>query len=119
MAPCWRVVLKRKGGPLGVGQVLGNACQAGDASNVFMSRALRSRPIDKMLHPLADSEKGANGYFWGCQWSIWHSAQQHSNGRWHFFMTLDSSARPRHDGKRVHAHELTAALLEDRVHEVG
>jgi hypothetical protein len=46
-------------------------------------------------------------------------AQQHPSGRYHFFMMLDPSAKPRRDGKRVHAYEFTGLLLENRVHEVG
>ena len=46
-------------------------------------------------------------------------AQQHANGKYHWFMKLDPSSTSRRDGKRVHAYEFTGLLLENRVHEVG
>ncbi len=45
-------------------------------------------------------------------------AQQHSNGRYHFFMMTDPTAKPRKDGKRVHDYEFEGLLLWNRIHEL-
>jgi len=45
-------------------------------------------------------------------------AQQHPEGRYHFFMVTDPTAPKRRDGKDVHDYEFQKYLLENRVHKV-
>ncbi len=45
-------------------------------------------------------------------------AQQHSSGRFHFFISVDPTVKKRTDGKAVHAYEFERYLLENRVHEL-
>jgi hypothetical protein len=45
-------------------------------------------------------------------------AQQHPEGRYHFFMTTDPTASPRKDGKLVHDYEFQKYLLANRVHKL-
>ena len=45
-------------------------------------------------------------------------AQQHPEGRYHFFMATDPTVSRRKDGKPVHDYEFQKYLLENRVHEL-
>lgn len=45
-------------------------------------------------------------------------AQQHPEGRYHFFMATDPTVSPRRDGKAVHDYDFQKYLLENRVHKV-
>lgn len=45
-------------------------------------------------------------------------AQQHPQGRYHFFMTTDPTASSRRDGKPAHDYEFEKYLLENRVHKL-
>ena len=42
-------------------------------------------------------------------------AQQHANGKYHFFMAVDPEATQRQDGKLLHDYEFQGYLLENRV----
>ena len=43
-------------------------------------------------------------------------AQQNPKGRYHFFMSVDPTAKKRRDGKPVHDYEFQRYLLENRIH---
>jgi len=45
-------------------------------------------------------------------------AQQHPEGRYHFFMVTNPTASKRRDGKDVHDYEFQKYLLENRVHQL-
>jgi hypothetical protein len=45
-------------------------------------------------------------------------AQQHPEGRYHFFMATDPTAPSRKDGKLVHDYEFQKYLLANRVHRL-
>ena len=45
-------------------------------------------------------------------------AQQHPEGRYHFFMATDPTATTRGDGKPVHDYDFQKYLLENRVHKL-
>lgn len=45
-------------------------------------------------------------------------AQQTSNGRHHFYMYVDQTAKPSKDGRPIHTHEFEKYLLENRAYEV-
>jgi hypothetical protein len=45
-------------------------------------------------------------------------AQQHPDGRHHFFMATDPTVSKRRDGKAVHDYEFQKYLLENRVHKL-
>jgi len=45
-------------------------------------------------------------------------AQQQPEGRYHFFMTVDPTAKARKDGKLFHEYEFEKYLLENRIHEL-
>ena len=45
-------------------------------------------------------------------------AQQQPEGRYHFFMTVDPTAKPRKDGKLFYDYEFEKYLLENRIHEL-
>lgn len=45
-------------------------------------------------------------------------AQQNPEGRYHFFMAIDPTAKPRKDGKKVHDYDFQGYLLENKAHEL-
>jgi hypothetical protein len=45
-------------------------------------------------------------------------AQQNPKGRYHFFMSVDPTAKSRRDGKPSHDYEFEKYLLENRVHKI-
>ena len=45
-------------------------------------------------------------------------AQQHPEGKYHFFMITDPTAKPRKDTKVQHEYEFERYLLENRLHEL-
>jgi len=45
-------------------------------------------------------------------------AQQHPEGRYHFFMTVEPTASKRRDGKALHDYEFQKYLVENSVHEI-
>ena len=47
-----------------------------------------------------------------------HLAQQHPEGKYHFFMATDPTASKRRDGKLLHDYEFQKYLLENRIHQL-
>ncbi len=45
-------------------------------------------------------------------------SQQKSNGRFHFYMYIDPTARPKKVGRLAHLHEFERYKLENRAHEI-
>jgi len=45
-------------------------------------------------------------------------AQQHPDGRYHFFMSIDPTQEVRRDGRPVHEWEFERYVLENRLHEL-
>ena len=45
-------------------------------------------------------------------------AQQKPEGRYHFFMVVDPTAKARRDGKPLHDYEFEKYLLENRIHKL-
>jgi len=45
-------------------------------------------------------------------------AQQTSNGRHHFYMYVDPTAKPSKTGRSIHSYEFEKYLLQNRAHEV-
>ena len=45
-------------------------------------------------------------------------AQQHPQGRYHFFMAIDPTAKERKDGQLHHDYEFQKYLLENRIHRL-
>lgn len=45
-------------------------------------------------------------------------AQQKPEGRYHFFMTVDPTAKARRDGKPFHDYEFEKFLIENRIHKL-
>jgi hypothetical protein len=45
-------------------------------------------------------------------------AQQHANGRYHFFISVDPTYKPRKTDRIVHAYEFERFLIENRAHAI-
>ncbi len=45
-------------------------------------------------------------------------AQQQPEGRYHFFMAVDPTAKERRDGKLFHDYEFEKYLMENRIHKL-
>ena len=45
-------------------------------------------------------------------------AQQHSNGRFQFFMSIDPKTKPRRDGKPIHDYQFSEHLFENSAHRI-